>query len=104
MSKDDSKTLFTLLDGGWSDTGVGGSITLTPIVSESEEALVDPPSVGIDRYDKRQLLGEGGMGAVHEAYDNVLHRPVATKSLHEEVSVRSPLWKRFYREARAIVL
>ena len=100
MSKGDSKTLFTLLDGGWSDTGVGDTVTLTPIVNDSEEALVAPPSVGIDRYDKRQLLGEGGMGAVHEAYDNVLHRPVATKSLHEEVSVRSPLWKRFYREAQ----
>ena len=96
MSKTDSKTLFTLLDGVWSDIGVGDTITLTPMGNESEDHLVDSPSVGIDRYDKRQLLGEGGMGAVHEAYDKVLHRPVATKSLHEEVSVRSSLWKRFY--------
>ena len=40
------------------------------------------------------------MGAVHEAYDTVLHRPVATKSLHEEVPTSSTLWKRFYREAQ----
>jgi eukaryotic-like serine/threonine-protein kinase len=100
MSKVDNKTLFTLLDGGWSDIGIDDRITLTPIVNEAEDSLIEPPSAGIDRYERRGLLGEGGMGAVHEAYDKVLHRPVATKSLHEEVSVRSPLWKRFYREAQ----
>ena len=47
-----------------------------------------------------RYLGQGGMGAVHEAYDTVLHRPVATKSLHEEVPTSSTLWKRFYREAQ----
>ncbi len=95
-----NKTLFTLLESGWEDESFGPPLTLEPIVDEATESVVEPPTVGIDRYEKRTLLGQGGMGAVHEAYDTVLHRPVATKSLHEEVSVTSPLWKRFYREAQ----
>lgn len=100
MSKEDNRTLFTLLNGGWESDPLASTITLTPIVDEVTETTVEKPSVGIDRYEKRSLLGRGGMGAVHEAYDTVLQRPVATKSLHDTVSVTSPLWKRFYREAQ----
>ena len=76
------------------------SLTLSPFLLDPEEAEIPQPSIGVDRYEKRSLLGKGGMGAVHEAYDTVLHRPVATKSLHEEVPTNSTLWKRFYREAQ----
>ena len=95
-----NKTLFTLVGSGLDTSLSEASLTLSPFLTDA--AVVDPPepSIGVDRYEKRTLLGQGGMGAVHEAYDTVLHRPVATKSLHEEVPTSSPLWKRFYREAQ----
>lgn len=102
MSKEDSKTLFTLVGGSKSTSGDVSEdvLTLSPFLLDLEQAEVPAPSIGVERYEKRSLLGQGGMGAVHEAYDTVLHRPVATKSLHEEVPTSSTLWKRFYREAQ----
>ena len=100
MSKDDGKTFFTLFGGSTETNLPEESLTLSPFLLDPEESEIPQPSIGVDRYEKRSLLGKGGMGAVHEAYDTVLHRPVATKSLHEEVPTHSTLWKRFYREAQ----
>ena len=102
MSKEYGKTLFTLVGGSKSTSGdmSEDALTLSPFLLDLEDKEAPTPSIGVERYQKRSLLGQGGMGAVHEAYDTVLHRPVATKSLHEEVPTSSPLWKRFYREAQ----
>lgn len=100
MSTNDNKTLFTLVGDGLGTSLSEASLTLSPFLTDAEAVDVPEPSIGVERYEKRTLLGQGGMGAVHEAYDTVLHRPVATKSLHEEVPTSSPLWKRFYREAQ----
>ena len=100
IDEEDSKTLFTLFGEDTENGLPQESLTLSPFLLDPEESEVPQPSIGVDRYEKRSLLGKGGMGAVHEAYDTVLHRPVATKSLHEEVPTNSTLWKRFYREAQ----
>ncbi len=59
-------------------------------------------SVGRGRYQLRDLLGEGGMASVHLAYDTVLDRQVAVKTLHTELGRESSFRERFRREAQAV--
>src|SRR5512145_1902599 len=66
----------------------------------------DPGLVGTmihGRYHLVRLLGDGGMGAVYKAADQVLRRFVGIKLLYNDV-VRNPLSvKSFQREARSAV-
>ncbi|MEV5509183.1 protein kinase domain-containing protein [Streptomyces orinoci] len=59
-------------------------------------------TVGGGRYQLRDLLGEGGMASVHLAYDSVLDRNVAIKTLHTELGRESSFRERFRREAQAV--
>jgi hypothetical protein len=53
----------------------------------------------LDRYEVRELIGQGGMGEVYRAWDTVLQRDVAVKIL----TLREPeMLRRFEREAAAI--
>lgn len=54
------------------------------------------------RYQLRDLLGQGGMAAVHLAYDSVLDRQVAIKTLHTELGREQAFRERFRREAQAV--
>ncbi|MEV0978650.1 protein kinase [Streptomyces sp. NPDC049915] len=54
------------------------------------------------RYQLRDLLGEGGMASVHLAYDAVLDRHVAIKTLHTELGREQAFRERFRREAQAV--
>jgi eukaryotic-like serine/threonine-protein kinase len=54
------------------------------------------------RYQLRDLLGEGGMASVHLAYDSVLDRQVAIKTLHTELGREPAFRERFRREAQAV--
>lgn len=54
------------------------------------------------RYQLRDLLGEGGMASVHLAYDSVLDRQVAIKTLHTELGREQAFRERFRREAQAV--
>lgn len=54
------------------------------------------------RYQLRGLLGEGGMASVHLAYDSVLDRQVAIKTLHTELGREQAFRERFRREAQAV--
>ncbi len=54
------------------------------------------------RYQLRDLLGEGGMASVHLAYDSVLDRQVAVKTLHTELGREPAFRERFRREAQAV--
>ncbi|MGV9346423.1 protein kinase domain-containing protein [Streptomyces spiralis] len=54
------------------------------------------------RYQLRDLLGQGGMASVHLAYDSVLDRQVAIKTLHTELGREAAFRERFRREAQAV--
>jgi eukaryotic-like serine/threonine-protein kinase len=84
------------------------SVSIDPEFETSpsfEQQPVRPQSVSTsfskeDRFSKKEILGEGGMGTVHNAFDHILHRDVAIKSLLKRVSPNSNYWKRFLREAQ----
>ncbi|WP_431780641.1 protein kinase domain-containing protein [Streptomyces chumphonensis] len=59
-------------------------------------------TVGNGRYQLRELLGAGGMASVHLAYDSVLDRQVAVKTLHSELGREAAFRERFRREAQAV--
>lgn len=68
-------------------------------------ATADEPTIAhIGRYALKQRLGVGGLGQVHEAWDPMLSRAVAIKTLHFEVDgpTRASLDRLFLAEARAI--
>ena len=60
------------------------------------------------RYRLRRLLGQGSMGTVWEAYDEMLHRPVAVKEVRLTPGIAraeaDDLRERTLREARAIAV
>jgi tetratricopeptide (TPR) repeat protein/predicted Ser/Thr protein kinase len=51
------------------------------------------------RYQPLEPLGQGGMAIVLRAWDRSLNRPVALKTLREELATRPDAVKRFQREA-----
>jgi serine/threonine protein kinase len=55
----------------------------------------------INNYELKELIGEGGMGAVYLAEHPVLHRQVAVKILHPMFAKDGDLVARFFNEARA---
>ena len=59
-------------------------------------------SLGHGRYVLQHLLGQGGMASVHLAYDTVLDRQVAVKTLHTELGREQSFRERFRREAQAV--
>jgi eukaryotic-like serine/threonine-protein kinase len=54
------------------------------------------------RYRLDQLIGKGGMGAVYEARDLRLDRPVAIKMMVGRALAEEQSFRRFQREARAV--
>src|SRR6201999_4484486 len=56
----------------------------------------------IGQYEIRDLLGEGGIGQVHAAYDTVLQREVAMKSLRPELLSDTNFADRFRPEATSL--
>jgi eukaryotic-like serine/threonine-protein kinase len=59
-------------------------------------------SVGGGRYVLRELLGKGGMASVHLAWDTVLERQVAIKTMHARLGTEGDIRQRFKREAQAV--
>jgi eukaryotic-like serine/threonine-protein kinase len=55
---------------------------------------------GADRYERREILGEGGMGAVWLAEDRQIGRRVAVKVVHSDLVHQGEAVTRFLREAR----
>jgi serine/threonine-protein kinase len=56
----------------------------------------------IGQYEIRTLLGEGGIGQVHAAYDTILQREVAMKSLRPELLNDANFVERFRAEATSL--
>ncbi|CAM5475385.1 protein kinase domain-containing protein [Streptomyces coeruleorubidus] len=59
-------------------------------------------AVANGRYQLRDLLGQGGMASVHLAYDSVLDRQVAIKTLHTDLGREQAFRERFRREAQSV--
>ncbi|TWU04137.1 Serine/threonine-protein kinase PknB [Symmachiella macrocystis] len=55
----------------------------------------------LGKYEIRQLLGTGGMGAVYLAFDPMIEREVAVKVLPPEIASRPQALDRFLTEAKA---
>lgn len=84
---------------------------LDPTTSESQPGEGGDAAAGgqgltighIGRYALKQQLGEGGLGTVYAAYDPILSRTIAVKTLHLSVADgdRATLDALFLNEARA---
>jgi serine/threonine-protein kinase len=53
-----------------------------------------------DRYDILKTVGEGGMGTVFKAYDNILKEYVAIKTLNPKLALNESVKNRFLNEAK----
>lgn len=83
---------------------VEDEVRTTPVdaVPASEDSV--DPLIGMtvaDRYHVRELIGRGGMGAVYRAFHVHMHKAVALKVLHREMTALAEVVARFEREAIA---
>jgi serine/threonine protein kinase/WD40 repeat protein len=69
-----------------------------PVPAVQAEA---PMPKRIGKYHILMRLGQGGMGAVYWAEDDLLRRPTAIKVLRPDIAARPGAVKRFLQEARA---
>ncbi len=80
------------------------SMSRPPSAIATPANIVDAPSIGhIGRYALKTILGEGGLGTVYAAWDPLLSRTVAVKTLHIDAdpAARDSLDTLFLNEARA---
>ena len=75
------------------------TMALESIGGPIDEAARATPAL-CDPYDDLGLVARGGMGSVHRALDRLLGRHVAVKLLHESISDRPDLVRRFVLEAQ----
>jgi serine/threonine-protein kinase len=83
-------------------TGFGQELG-TDASAEDEAAAAAPTLLTIGRYALKRVLGKGGLGTVFEAWDPLLSRKVAVKTLHFDAdgAARDRLDALFLNEARA---
>ncbi len=74
-----------------------------PAADPGSGAPAAPTLLAIGRYALKRALGKGGFGAVYEAWDPLLSRMVAVKTLHVDAGAeaRAMLDPLFLNEARA---
>jgi serine/threonine-protein kinase len=83
------------------DIGIDGQAT----AAEAEATVEHRPTLShVGRYALKGLLGQGGLGQVHEAWDPLLSRTVAVKTLQLDIepASRAQLDELFLNEARAV--
>jgi serine/threonine-protein kinase len=80
---------------------VRGKISHDVLPRAGREAGAFPEVPTFQRYEVRDVLGEGATSIVYSAWDRELHRPVAIKLLRESVGLSDLSRQRFRREAQA---
>lgn len=68
------------------------------VVSAAALAQLAPGTALGARYEIIRLLGQGGMGAVYQAYDRELERQVALKIIRGDMAANPEILKRFKQE------
>lgn len=69
-------------------------------LAPTQQSPAPAPVVLKNRYELREILGQGGMGRVHKGFDRVLNRMVAVKVLTD---LDTPMMlERFEREAQTL--
>jgi serine/threonine-protein kinase len=84
--------------------GASGARAPAPAPARSPTTFAEAPSIGhIGRYALKTVLGVGGLGTVYAAWDPLLSRMVAVKTLHLDAdpAARESLDALFLNEARA---
>src|SRR5260370_36221899 len=84
-------------------TGVGTeawsvAVTQSTAVETVAKGQLEPGTIGGDRYEILQLLGQGGMGAVYKARDIELERLVALKLIRPDLASHPEILRRFKQE------
>jgi eukaryotic-like serine/threonine-protein kinase len=69
--------------------------------SKNTTSMAKERSRRIGKYEVLKHIGIGGMGAVYQAVDTELDRPVALKVLRPEIAAKQNMLDRFRREAKA---
>ena len=102
---DDAATARLAQGGSAEDAGADAvAAPLPPPVLASIGAGMEGESIGhVGRYALKTILGKGGLGTVYAAWDPLLSRTVALKTLHIDAdpSSRESLDAMFLNEARA---
>ncbi len=84
----------TLVTGGQGWSVPAGDVVISP----SGSGQLDPGTILGGRYEIVRLLGQGGMGAVYQAYDRELERQVALKLIRSDLAANPEILKRFKQE------
>ena len=84
----------TLATGGQGWSVPAGDVVISP----SGLGQLDPGAILGGRYEIVRLLGQGGMGAVYQAYDRDLERQVALKLIRSDLAANPEILKRFKQE------
>ncbi|MEL7369197.1 MAG: SUMF1/EgtB/PvdO family nonheme iron enzyme [Myxococcota bacterium] len=85
--------------GSTADTVISGEAVTSPTVSSMAQRRLLPTGLRVgSHYTIGSVLGEGGMGVVYRAFDEVLRRTVAMKALHNNLLGDPGIRRRFHRE------
>jgi serine/threonine-protein kinase len=72
--------------------------------SQAVSPTTTPPVAAASRYRPLRLHAKGGLGEVHLAQDEELHRPVALKRIQDQHADHAEYRRRFLREAEIAAL